>query len=153
MVSTGDLSQRIKKWVRFESDDAAGENVKTSGTRQPRPNLTTPFVEPRNELEEDMVDVWGELLGIDGIGVYDDFFELGGHSLLATQLVSRMRDTYQVELPLRDLFESPTIATISENIQKAKSEDSEADKIEQALKMVDSLSDEEVQALLSQQNK
>ena len=51
-----------------------------------------------------MAETWGELLGIDGIGIHDDFFDLGGHSLLATQLVSRMRDKYKVELPLRDRF-------------------------------------------------
>ncbi|MBN1481969.1 SDR family NAD(P)-dependent oxidoreductase [candidate division KSB1 bacterium] len=153
VVSTGDLSQRIKIWVRFESE-SADQSMQTSGTRQPRPNMTTPFVEPRNELEKHMADIWGELLGIDGIGIYDDFFDLGGHSLLATQLVSRMRDTYRVELPLRDLFESPTIATISELVQKVKTEqDDEAEKIAQALKMVDSLSDEQVQALLAQQSK
>lgn len=154
VVSTGDLSQRINKWIRFESDESADKIVQAFGTRQPRPNLTTPFVEPRNELEKHMADTWGELLGIDGIGIYDDFFDLGGHSLLATQLVSRMRDTYRVELPLRDLFESPTIATISELVQIAKTEqDDETEKIAQALKMVDSLSDEQVQALLAQQSK
>ncbi len=149
-VSTGDLSQRIKKWILFDAEEETAV-VRPDGGGQPRPNLTTPYVAPRNDLERDMVTIWGALLGIDGIGIYDDFFELGGHSLLATQLVSRMRDTYRVELPLRDLFESPTIATISDNIQKAKAtQDSEIDKIAEALKMVDSLSDEQVQALLSQ---
>lgn len=150
-ISTGDLASRIKKWVHLVSEKE--QAAKPAGSRHPRPNLTTPFVEPRDDFEKDMADTWGELLGIDGIGIHDDFFDLGGHSLLATQLVSRMRDKYKVELPLRDLFESPTIATISAIIQKNKTEqDGDMDKIAQALAMIDDLSEEEVKALLEKQD-
>ncbi len=154
VISTGDLETRLQKWVTFETlRTQMLEGFKTSTTKHERPNLTTPYVEPRTELENEMVQTWGELLGIKGVGVHDDFFDLGGHSLLATQLVSRLRDKYKVELPLRDLFESPTIATISEMISKAqKTEDEEQEKIANALKMVEGLSNEEVQELLSKDN-
>ena len=74
---------------------------------------------PASEAEEILVGVWQELLGIGEIGVHDDFFHLGGHSLLATQLISRVRDTFQVELPLRAIFEAPTISRLAEVIEEA----------------------------------
>lgn len=82
--------------------------------------VTNEFVAPRTPVEEILVDIWSQILGVQKIGVYDNFFELGGHSLLATQLISRIRETFHVDLPLRSLFESPTIYTLAENIEVAK---------------------------------
>jgi len=73
-------------------------------------------VAPRNATEAGLAAVWAETLGLGQIGVHDNFFELGGHSLLATQLVSRVREVFQVELPLRSLFAAPTIAGLAEHI-------------------------------------
>ncbi len=85
-----------------------------------RPELDTNFVAPRNALEEQLVEIWEEVLGVARVGVHDDFFELGGHSLRATQLVSRVREVFQVELPLLSLFEEPTIAGLAERIEEAR---------------------------------
>lgn len=66
-------------------------------------------IAPRNEMEEKLQNIWGDVLGREEIGVTTNFFEIGGHSLLATQVISRVRDIFQVEIPLRKLFEQPTI--------------------------------------------
>ncbi len=69
---------------------------------------------PRNETEELLARIWAEVLGVPRVGIHDDFFALGGHSLLATQVMSRVREHFQAELPLRLLFESPTVALLAE---------------------------------------
>jgi aspartate racemase len=75
------------------------------------------FIAPRMPLEEQLATLWATLLNVSPISVHDDFFALGGHSLLATQMVSRLRDAYQVEIPLRCLFEAPTVAGLAEVIE------------------------------------
>ena len=85
-----------------------------------RPELEGVYVAPRTELEEAVAGIWAEVLKVEQVGIHDNFFELGGHSLLVTQVVSRVRKSLQVELPLRSLFESPTVAELTETIKKAK---------------------------------
>jgi acyl carrier protein len=82
-----------------------------------RPALSSDYAAPRNELEQQVVDIWQNLLGINPIGIYDNFFEMGGHSLLATQVISRLRETLHVELPLRSLFEANTVAELAKYIE------------------------------------
>ena len=75
--------------------------------------LAETYVGPSTPQEEILVDMWSELLGVARIGVHDNFFEHGGHSLLATQLVSRVRETFKVDLAVRTVFESPTVAGLA----------------------------------------
>jgi amino acid adenylation domain-containing protein len=85
-----------------------------------RPERQPGFVAARTPTEEILASLWSEVLGLGPVGVQDNFFELGGHSLLATKLMSRLRQTFQLDLPLRALFEEPTIAELSETIEKAR---------------------------------
>ena len=75
------------------------------------------FVAPRTPMEEMLADIWADILKVEKIGINDNFFELGGHSLLVTQVISRIRDTFSIEVPLHYLFELPTVAGLAERIE------------------------------------
>ncbi|HEU4885246.1 MAG TPA: phosphopantetheine-binding protein, partial [Longimicrobium sp.] len=98
---------------------AAAAQVEGDAALHPRPALRSGYHPPETPAEESLAAVWRDLFGIGEIGVRDDFFQLGGHSLLAMQLVSRVRDLFQVELPLPAVFEAPTIAGLTEVITEA----------------------------------
>ncbi|WP_075343710.1 non-ribosomal peptide synthetase [Tenacibaculum agarivorans] len=76
------------------------------------------YVAPRNESETQLAAIWQELLGVEQVGIYDDFFELGGHSLLATRLVSMIRKLMEKEIPIRDIFEHTTLASLAVHVSQ-----------------------------------
>jgi amino acid adenylation domain-containing protein len=77
------------------------------------------FVAPRNPMEETVAKIFGEVLGMERVGITDNFFDLGGHSLLATQLLSRIRVAFSIDLPLAEVFRGPTVAQLSDLIDSA----------------------------------
>jgi amino acid adenylation domain-containing protein len=83
-------------------------------------NLNGSFAPPRNTIEEVLRDIWAELLKVGTIGVHDSFFELGGHSLMAAELMFRVRQLFQLELPLQSLFETPTVAGLALKIAEKR---------------------------------
>ncbi|GAA0280022.1 hypothetical protein GCM10010302_17220 [Streptomyces polychromogenes] len=99
---------------------AAGraEAAEPAGTAAPRPELTTPYTAPRTETEERLAVIYGQLLGLERVGVYDDFLELGGHSLLAAQVVARLRAEFDVQIPARVFFEGGRIADLAVEIEE-----------------------------------
>jgi amino acid adenylation domain-containing protein len=76
-----------------------------------------PYVVPRTPNEQTIADIWADVLGVEQVGIYDNFFEIGGHSLLATQIISRIRQEFHIDLPLRHLMEEPTIANLSKSLE------------------------------------
>ncbi|MEH2114379.1 amino acid adenylation domain-containing protein [Nostoc sp.] len=104
-------------------------NGKVDRRALPKPDLDTALLEkyvaPRTPVEEMLALLWAQVLKVEQVGIYDNFFELGGHSLLATQLVSRIRTSFKVELPLRSLFAAPTIAELAPLIQQLQQQDLE----------------------------
>src|SRR5829696_2943580 len=82
-----------------------------------RLELSDSYVGPRTETEALVCSLWAGILKLERVGIYDNFFELGGHSLLATQLMSRVREAFRVEVPLRRIFEQPTVAGLTQSIE------------------------------------
>jgi acyl carrier protein len=119
------------------------------------------FVAPRTPIEAALAEIWAQLLGVDRIGVNDSFFDLGGHSLLATQLVSQVRETFSVELPLRRLFETPTVAALADAVSQSQFSGEKPDgskierlqrgeqSLEELVAELEQLSAEKAQALLT----
>ena len=112
-----------------------------------RPGLQSDFVAPRSVVEKELAGIWASFLKVSVVGVHDNFFDLGGHSLLATQVVSRMRKEFQQEIPLRSLFESPTVAQLAEKIEEANSNEAE-----RFLNEIEALSEEDAKQLLGQES-
>jgi amino acid adenylation domain-containing protein len=124
--------ERHRYWIeparppRAADDDRADMDLGTAvalssepvAPQHARPDLHGDFVAPVTEIEKTVAAIWQELLGIKSVGLHDNFFELGGHSLLMTQLVTRLREAFPVELPLRDMFEQPTIAGLATVIEE-----------------------------------
>ena len=77
---------------------------------------------PRTPVEETLAKIWVEILRVERVGIHDNFFDLGGHSLIATQVMSKLRDAFNVDLPLRTLFEAPTVAGLTREISRCQSE-------------------------------
>ena len=82
-----------------------------------RPGPEAGHVPPRTRIEEQIAAIWRAVLGLERVGAHDNFFELGGHSLLATQVIARLRAELEIELPLRSLFEAPTVAGLAEQVE------------------------------------
>ena len=138
-------------------------NGKIDRSALPEPHhsrsLFGPVVGPRNEIEKQLAEIWSEILRRPELGINDNFFELGGHSLLATQVISRVRDLFKIQFPLRRLFEFPTISELAEAIAQAQREGNvysetpiKGKQRDQAalMKNINNLSAEQVDSLLSE---
>lgn len=114
-----------------------------------RPELHTPFVAPRTPLEEDVAQIWSEVLRLDQVGVHDNFLELGGHSLAASQVISRVVNTFQLDLAVQSLFQSPTVAEMSSLIAKSQAKKSSEEDLARTLAELELLSEDEAEVLMA----
>jgi phthiocerol/phenolphthiocerol synthesis type-I polyketide synthase E len=107
-----------------------------------------PYVAPTNDVEQKLAELWQELFGVEQVSIHDNFFDLGGNSLLGVQLVSRIRSTFDIELPMSALFESASVAELSKVIADNQLGEEELDELERLLAEIEDLSDEEIEATL-----
>lgn len=120
LVSTVDFHRLLDKTgefqlLRLQEDAAAGT---APAAAQPRPSLSTAYAAPTNTTQQTLVRIWQEFFGIQQPGIHDDFFELGGDSLKALTLLTRVHKEFNVEIPVTDIFNSPTIQGISRIIHR-----------------------------------
>jgi acyl carrier protein len=151
------LSKRLPEYmvpaayVRLEALPLT-PNGKVDRRALPAPELASAeerYVAPRTPVEEVLAGIWAEVLRLERVGVEESFFELGGHSLLATRAVSRVREAFGVELPLRAIFESPTVAGLAPQVETLVLERVEESELADALERLERLSEDEVMELLS----
>ena len=114
-----------------------------------RPDVETPFAFPRTPVEKCLVEIWAQLLDVDQVGIYDRFLDLGGDSLLASRFISQVRDVFHIEVPLRSLFDTPTVADVAAEVERNLAKDYPPEGIDRILLEVEGLSAAEVQQLLS----
>lgn len=103
---------------------------------QARSQIAKTFVPPRTPLEQALAAIWREVLDVDDVGIHDGFFDMGGHSLKATQVLSRIRSTFDVDLRLRQLFETPVLEDLARAVEQA------------LVRQIESISEEQAQSLL-----
>ncbi len=129
-------------------------NGKLDRRALPAPELTrsaseAEFVAPRTPVEQTLAEIWRDVLKIERLGIEDNFFTLGGHSLLITQVVARIREALQVELPMRSFFEKPTIAGLALAITQMRAAQRDTDKMQQMLERLGRMSQTDVTAMLA----
>ncbi|MEG4342269.1 amino acid adenylation domain-containing protein [Microcoleus sp. A003_D6] len=110
--------KKIRNELTNSNIDSVTEIVDTPDVLELERELELmPFVPPRTPVEEVLARIWAEILGLERVGIHDNFWECGGDSLLATQVISRIRNTLEIELSLRSLFEAPTIGELCQQIE------------------------------------
>jgi acyl transferase domain-containing protein len=143
-VPAGETPDNIP--AETETNKAEGEKEKTF---QPRPKLSSEYAAPTNELEQQIVEMWEDILGIKPIGINDNFFDLGGHSLLATLFLSQVLEKFQIRLELQSIFESPTIATIARLVKAEQNKAANLEDVENILTEIEGLSQDEIREAIS----
>ena len=116
-----------------------------------RPEMDIPYVSPRTSTEEQLAQIWGEVLSLERVGIYDNFFDLGGHSLAATRVISLVFKQFQMEVPLQLLFQSPTVDEMAAVIAEHQTKKLGEEELARILAELESLSDEEAQRLVANQ--
>jgi amino acid adenylation domain-containing protein len=114
-----------------------------------RPKLCEEYCAPRTPTEELLAGIWSEVLHVERIGIHDTFFELGGESILAIKLLSRINKDFNIELPLRSLFEQPTIAVLATTIVQCQAERADKEELIRLLAELEELPEDEARSMLA----
>ena len=109
----------------------------------PRPDLAVAYSAPRSEIERLLAEIWAEVLAIGPVGIHDDFFDLGGHSLAATRVLSRVLQKLKLHLPVKALFDAPTVARMADLVRQNQAHRVDAAELKQMLRLVETMTDEE----------
>jgi acyl carrier protein len=104
------------------------------------------YVAARNPVEQTITGIWQEVFGLEQVGIHDNFFDLGGNSLVGLQLMSRVRKAFEIEMPMRALFDSPTVSGLAAFITDSQLKEQELEQIERLIKEIQELSPEDLQA-------
>ena len=116
-----------------------------------RSELETLYAAPRNQIEEALATIWADILELDQVGIHDTFFDLGGHSLKAMQVISRVMTTFKVELPIKFLLNSPTVAEMADVIVTNRGRTIGQEELAHLMGELESMSEEEAQQLLAEE--
>lgn len=116
-----------------------------------RPFIQAEYTAPRTDTEKRIAAIMSVVLNIDKVGIKDNFFDLGGHSMLGTQVIARVKDEFKIDLPLRIIFENPTIEGIVQAMTKQQAQLIESNELEKMLDELDGLSEDDIQKLLSEE--
>jgi len=135
--------QTVARWATMKQQSEAERDALDQHNADERDET-----EPRTPLEELLVGIWSQILGLEWVGIHDNFFWIGGHSLLATQLLTRMQNVLGIYIPLQLIFDAPTIATFAEELLKNENTRESVEKAIDLLLSVAELSEDEVAAML-----
>ncbi|WP_414572304.1 HAD-IIIC family phosphatase [Nostoc sp. CCY 9925] len=148
----GELQEKSNKLNQIANQFQTVEQILKciqSQKKRTRSQLKVSYLAPRTPVEEVLTKIWSQVLGIEQVGVYDNFFEIGGHSLLATQMISRLREVYQVELPLHTLFELPTIADFALVVVQYQIEQANPQELTKLVEMLEQMTEEEIEKIFN----
>ncbi|MEI4789435.1 beta-ketoacyl synthase N-terminal-like domain-containing protein [Bacillus sp. FJAT-53060] len=135
LVSTGSLNERIDQWLSLESKAATSEDS-YEVSKHERPELSNPYVAPRNETEKAICQVWQDFMGMEQVGIHDNFFDLGASSLDIVQVTNRLNQALQTNEAVVTLFTYPSVAELAKYIQP--SDESKEESMEEELAVVTS---------------
>jgi amino acid adenylation domain-containing protein len=168
VVAEGSLNGELREWVAGHLPDYMVPSAFVVMDKLPRTlsgkidrrslptldeaNESREYVAPETAVQEVVAGIWSEVLGLKRVGLRDNFFELGGHSLLATQVISRIREALEVDIPLSGLFEGTTVEKLSRLIVAHEPRPGQAEKVAEILKRINSLTAEETRSMLQQNN-
>jgi len=149
LVSVRDFTAVLAEVESLTGARAAEHMALLGAGGERRAAARAPYAAPRNSLEAKLVELFEDMLGVGDVGIHDNFFDLGGNSLVATQLISRIREQFEVEIVLRALFESPTVAELSVAVVREQAAMVDEEDLTAALAELSQLSREEIELRLA----